>query len=297
MKTKNIVLGLMIISGSIFYTQSCTKDDEGTISATDLSLAQDEIYADAMFEEVDNLVTSEIITLDGNGYTASTLKSFTEDVCFTVTVDHPDSTHFPKVVKMDFDDGCSVVFNGDTITRKGQIIVTITDRWFKPGSKHIVTFKNFSMNGVKIEGTRTTTNLGLNEQNHLELGIELQNGKIVFNDTAFITREASHVREIIRKFNPRNDTILVTGTANGINVLGEVYTREITDALVLVHCEGYNWRWIISGGQIEISNSVRGNTTIDFNGSGCDGEVIVNKNGYRHTYNFKYNHRNNQSGH
>jgi hypothetical protein len=46
-----------------------------------------------------------------------------------------------------------------------------------------------------------------------------------------------------------------------------------------------------------MSNSVRGNTTIDYTGSGCDGTVIVNKNGYRHNYDFKYNHSKNKGGH
>jgi len=275
---------------------SCSKDDGGSMSDDDLSLAQDEAYADALFEEVDNMVSEELLLLDENGYTTDTKKSFAEDICFTVTVDHPDSTHFPKVITMDYGDGCAVVFNGDTIVRKGQIIVTLTGRWFTEGSQHIVVFNNFSINDVKIEGTRTRANLGFNAANHLELGTELQDGKITFNDSLFMTREASHVREIIRHMNPQNDTILVTGSANGINVLGQAYTRTITEPLVMVHCIQYKWRWVIVDGTVELTNSETGSTTIDYSGAGCDGEVIINKNGYRHNYDFKFNHRNHKSG-
>jgi hypothetical protein len=281
---------------SVLITQSCNKDDDNRLSDTDLSLAQDEAYADALYEEVDNLVATELTTLDGNGYSVATLKSTSVDVCYTVTVDHPDSTSFPKVVTLDYGNGCTIVFNGDTITRTGQIIVTITGRWFVEGSSHIVTFNNFHMNGVKIEGTRTSTNMGWNDQNHLELGIELKNGKVIFNDTVFMTRESNHTREIIRRLSPQNDTILVTGTANGINVLGQSYTRVITSPLVMVHCDAYKWRWVIADGMIELTNSETGITTIDYTGKGCDGEVIVNKNGYRHNYDFKYNHRNHKGG-
>jgi hypothetical protein len=298
MKTRNVLLGLMFVSASIvFFTQSCSKEDIGSISGTDLSLAQDETYADALFEEVDNFVSSEITTLDGNNYSTTTLKSGTESVCYSVTVDHPDSTSFPKIVTIDFGSGCSVVFNGDTITREGQINITVTNRWFIPGAQHIVTFNNYFMNGVKIEGTRTITNHGLNERNHPELSVELQNGKVIFNDTTIMTREASHIRELIRHKSPQNDTILVTGSANGINVMGDSYTREITEPLILVHCAEYQWRWVISGGKVEITNSARGNTTIDYTGSGCDGKVIVNKNGYKHNYEFKYKNHNHRGGH
>jgi len=292
MKTKIVLMGLMVFaSAALIFTSSCAKEEEGSISASDLSLAQDETYADALYEEVDNLVSDELATLDVSGYSTDAKKSFSDNVCYTVTVDHPDSTFFPKVVTMDFGDGCAVVFNGDTIVRTGQIIVTVTGRWFVEGSQHIVTFNDFYMNGIKIEGTRTRTNLGVNEQNHLELGIELENGKVIFNDTASMTREASHVREIIRSFNPQNDTILVTGSASGVNVLGQSYTREIIEPLVMVHCAQYRWRWVIADGMVELTNSETGSTTIDYNDSGCDGEVIVSKNGYRHNYDFKFNKR------
>lgn len=61
------------------------------------------------------------------------------------------------------------------------------------------------------------------------MGTELVGGKVIFNDTVMMTREASHVREIIRSANPLNDTIMVTGSANGVNVLG----RRIIHVILL----------------------------------------------------------------
>ncbi len=297
MRTKKVFLGLMILAVSgLLFTQSCSKEAVRTISATDILLAEDETYADALFEEVDNMVSSELTSLDAVAYSTSTLKSANFDVCRNITVDHPDSTRFPKIVTIDYGDGCTNVFNNDTITRAGKIIVTVSGRWNVEGSQHSVTFEDFYINGVKIEGTRITTNLGINERRHLELGIELEDGKVIFNDTGFISRESSHVREIIKRPNPQFDTIIVTGSANGVNVLGEEYTRTITDPLVLVHCAAFKLRWVISDGTVEITNSVRGNTTIEYNSDGCDGKVIINKNGYRHNYRFKYNHRNHKGG-
>ncbi len=298
MKAKKNILGLMLAAlTALFIVQSCSREDDGSISETDLALAQDEAYADAVYTEIDNMVVSEITTLDGNAYMPSGLKSTDdEEPCFSVTVDHPDSTHFPKVITLDYGDGCTIIFRDDTITRKGQIIITITDRWFMPGAEHIVTFNNFYFNDVKVEGTRTITNLGLNDEDNLEMGIVLAGGKIIFNDTTWMTREADHIREWIRYRTPQNDTVIITGSAHGINVLGQDYSRSITEPLVLVHCREYKWRWVIVDGTVEITNSVTGTSTIDYSAEGCDGTVIVNKNGYRHNYEFRYNHRHHKHG-
>lgn len=298
MKTKKRFLGFVIATAlAVFFQYSCSKEESGSISETDLALAQDEAYADALYEEVDNMVVDEITSLDGNAYSTVSLKSTSDDdQCFTVTVDHPDSTHFPKVVTLDYGEGCTVIFRDDTITRKGQIIITVTDRWFMPGAEHIVTFNDFYLNDVKIEGTRTITNLGFNDADNLEIGIKLEGGKIIFNDTTWMTRDAEHVREWIRDFPPQNDTLRITGSANGINVLGETYSRVITEPLVMVHCSEFKWRWVIVDGTVEITNSATGTTTIDYTADECDGTVIINKNGYRHNYEFKYNYHNHHKG-
>ncbi len=299
MKLNRSILGMMLVTlPALLFVYSCTKEDKGNLAGTDLSLAEDEAYADAVYNEVDNMVVSEVTSLDGSAYMSSMLKSTTdEEPCLKVTVDHPDSTHFPKVITLDYGEGCTRVFHDDTLTRKGQIIITITDRWFMTGAKNIVTFNNFYINDVKIEGTRTITNLGMNAKNHLELSIELTGGKITFADTAFMTRESSHVREWIRHFNPQNDTMLITGSAHGINVLGQEYNRVITDPLVLVHCQEFSWRWVIVAGTVEITNSVTGTSTIDYTADNCYGTVIVNKNGYHHNYVFRFNHRHHGGGH
>ena len=298
MKKKGILSAFMLaLVTALFILPSCSKEDDGMISETDLALAQDEAYADAVYTEIDNMVVAEITTLDGNAYLTSGLKStYDEEPCYSVTVDHPDSTRFPKVITIDYGDGCTVVFRDDTITRKGQIIITITDRWFMPGAENRVTFNDFYFNDIKVEGTRTITNLGINDDGNLEMGIVLEEGKIVFNDTTWMTREADHVREWIRSATPQNDTVIITGSAHGINVLGQEYSRNITEPLVLVHCWEYKWRWVIVDGTVEIINSVTGASTIDYSAEGCDGTVIVNKNGYRHNYEFKYNHRHHKHG-
>ncbi len=157
-----------------------------------------------------------------------------------------------------------------------------------------MTFNNFYFNGAKIEGTRTMTNNGLNEQNRLEIATHLENGKVTFGENAFMTRTASHVREWKRHQNPLNDTIFVTGSANGSNVLGETYNREITEPLVLVHCAGLQYRWAVASGKVSVTNSARGNMIIEHTGNECDGDVVIEKDGDQYKYQFRYRHNNNK---
>jgi hypothetical protein len=290
---KNLVLMLAVTVG-VLLIPSCSKDNSGNISSKDVTSAQDEIYADALYEEVDNTVVSNVSALSGTGFTTMNLKSATCDSndCMHITVDHPDSVSFPKVVTLDFGEGCTRIFKNDTIVFSGQIIVTLTNHWFMKGSQHIVTFNNFYINGVKLEGTRTITNLGLNDKNHLELGIVLTGGKVTFNDTAFLTRESNHVRELISSHNPMNDTVLITGSAHGINIQGEQYERIITTPLVLIRCKDVQWRWVIIKGTIQITNSVSGVSTIDYSSTGCEGSAVLNKDGFHFNMPFMYRHHN-----
>jgi hypothetical protein len=295
MKNKKSFLILMLSAAlGILLIPSCSKDNSGTISSKDVITAQDEIYADALYEEVDNTVVSNVSTLSGMGFSTMNMKSTLHDSsdCMQITVDHPDSVSFPKVVTLDFGEGCTRIFKDDTIVYKGQIIVTLTDHWFMKGSQHIVTFNNFYINDVKVEGTRTMTNMGFNDKNHFELGIALTEGKITFNDTAFLTRESNHVREWITGFRPLNDTILVTGSASGINIQGEHYERVITSPLALVRCKDVPWRWVIVKGTVQITNSETGISTIDYTGSGCESSVVLNKNGLHMNMPFMYRHHN-----
>jgi hypothetical protein len=293
MNTKKELIGMMIASAAVlFFVQSCSKEEAGSISQADVALAQDDTYAEALYEEVDNMVIDEVVSLDANAYDVSGLKSTgDEDPCFTVNIDFPDSTRFPKVITLDYGEGCTVVLRDDTITRKGQIIITLTDRWFVPGARHIVTFNNFSINDVAIQGTRTMTNEGLNDEGHLLISIKLEGGLIAFSSTEILTLEAEYQREWIRNRTPQLDTLIITGSANGVNVQGENFSRVITDPLVLVHCSEYRWRWVIVDGTVELTNSTTGVTIVEYSAEGCDGTVMINRNGYRHNYAFKYNNR------
>jgi hypothetical protein len=295
MKEKRSIYGFILLAFLAFLlTPSCTKEDKtGTLSETIIKSAQDEAYTDAVYTSVDNMAVSEITSLENIAYSnpLTTKAAKCDDdyfSCRTVTVDHPDSSSFPKVITVDYGDSCTYVFRDDTITLSGKMIITLTDHWFKKDAQLMVTFDNFYFNDNKIEGTRTITNMGLNEKLHFKLGIKLQGGKVTFADGSYMTREADHVREWAYHPGFYNDTLFITGTASGINALGQNYSRVITSPLVLVHCQEYVHQWVIVGGTVDVTNSATGTTTIDYSAEGCDGTVLIRKDGNLIDYAFKY---------
>lgn len=271
-----------------FY--ACSKEDDSIITPEDVTLAQDELYMDAVYTDVDNLVETNLSALDLNNYQPGSLKSTEDMPCVVITVDPADGITFPKVITIDYGEGCTIVFKNDTITYKGQIIITVTDRYYVPGAQRIITFNDFYSNGAKIEGTRTITNLGQNDDGNLEVQVTLANGKITFEDGTWATRTSSLLREWVREEDRLEDTLYITGSAFGINILGEEYIREITDPIMMIHCPDYNYRWVRVDGTVTITNSVKGVTTIDFGDGTCESALTLGKLGERYNLRFRYRH-------
>ncbi|MBN2348558.1 MAG: hypothetical protein JXJ22_06970 [Bacteroidales bacterium] len=294
MRTKKIeiiVWGVAIIFA--FFMTSCEKTDlVKSISESDTELATSEAFADVVYENVDQITNEVLINLDANSYSNTGLKSTDDNVCRVVTVDHPDTTWFPKVITIDYGDGCTTIINHDTITIKGIIQITITGRYFVEGSQRIVELIDYYVNDVKIEGTRTITNLGLNDNGNLELQTELTNGKIIVNDTLFMTREALYTRECIfgDSFDMADDEFYITGGAQGINFFGEQYARTITNPLHKTSCLFFVSGTIVS--EVEGQSAV----TLDYGDGECDNIATLTKDGETIEiilgYHYRLRHRN-----
>jgi hypothetical protein len=290
MKTMNFSVSAMFTIVTVLLFSSCTdrglNGDEVLLSTTDLELAQDEAMADAIFEETDAIAETEVVALE-ESFSGLTSKSATDEiVCEIISVDHPDSVSFPKIITIDYGDGCTTIFKDDTITRSGKIIVTLTQRAFIAGSQRIITFENYFVNGVKIEGVRTVTFAGLNENSLLQYNITLEGGKLTYNDTLYCTRNSEHTREWYRGQTPLYDTVYVSGISSGINVLGENYSRSITEKLKLGQCEDFRRYWVILDGVV-VTTIGDTETIIDYSNGGCDGTVTVIRGNENHELKFR----------
>jgi len=141
-----------------------------------------------------------------------------------------------------------------------------------------MTFEDFFVNEMQVEGVLTNTFVGLNENDYLELNMLLEGGKLTFADeegnTLEYTRDADFTKQWARERRPAEDSVFVDGSMWGVNAEGSDYSREIIETLVLVHCPGYGRRWVIVDGQVE--STVDGVSTLtDYSEGGCDGIANV----------------------
>ena len=299
MKRKNLVLSIVIMGVAGIFFMACEKSDTpvNTLTPEDIVLAQDDAAADDIYSEIDAAVLEKVTDLENSNYQVLTEKSGTDDYsCLTVTVDYPDSTRFPKIITLDYGDGCTVYYPNDTVTKKGKVIITLTDRCFVIGSQHIVTFDDFYVNDTKVEGTLTSTYNGVNSNDLFEYSIQLEGGKLIYYDESAgtsleYTRDADLIREWYRASVPAEDSMYLSGSMWGVNVLDENYTCTITDKLTLAHCTNYGRRWVIVDGQIVCVTGDE-EQIIDYSDGGCDGTALVIGDGERYRIRIRELHRN-----
>jgi hypothetical protein len=219
---------LMFAAFAIFTFTSCNKQSD--IDQAGVDMANDDAVSDAIFEDVFNTVDHADIILDSyqkGGYT----KSAEADSCPLVTIDHPDDAVWPKTITIDFGTLCTGLYDN---TRSGKILIVVTGPRLHPGTTRTVTFDNYHVNGIKVEGTKVIENLGYNNNQNMVFSATLTDGKLTLEDGRTIERSFSHEREWIAGLLTRNiwdDECLITGTANGVTLKGKSYSNTIITAL------------------------------------------------------------------
>jgi hypothetical protein len=277
-KIRVVLIAILIASGISFM--SCRKNDNlrGDNPLNSLQNNYSEQYdaiADNMYAGIGASVESEVMMLNLNSFQNLSMKSANcEFACRIVTIDHPDTLNYPKIITIDYGTGCSVVFRDDTITRAGKIVITTTDKFYIPGSQHIVTFNNYRENNILVEGTFKTSFIGLDSNRYLEFSDTLVGGKLTINDTDTYTRNSVMNFQWYRAPDPFNDTVFISGSMNGINTNGENYSSQVVKKLKLVRCHELLHRWVIVDGQVVMI--VGGNeSTFNYTNTGCIGNANI----------------------
>jgi hypothetical protein len=258
----------------LFLFISCEKNDE-KISSQNIEMADDDAVVTLMFDQAFTEADMALEQLEYNWKNPSGLKSVL-DTCPIIYVDHNDSIYWPKTVTIDFgSEGCEGPFGN---IRKGTITIVVTDRYLKPGTVRTVTFNDFYINNFKIEGTKTVTNEGRNEDDFMYFSVELTGGKVTTPAGKEITHEFSRTRTWIEgELTPRwrwDDKYIIAGEATGINRYGILYTRTITTPLIVaISC-----RWIMSG-IIEIQPEGHSLIILDYGNGECDDVATITVNG------------------
>jgi len=265
MKTKKLLLYLIgSITIAAFILISCEKENTSTISDEVLQVSEDDALATTIFDDVYEDAENALTSLQ--------LKSTDVMICRSVDYVWKDDT---LIVTITYDGDCLYEFNNNPHWKSGKIIIKRTGgRYYEAGSTRIITFEDYYVDSVKIEGTKTIVSQGYNaDSTSITFDLTLEGGKLTFPDGTFMTRDAQTTQVMYLNENGSVDHYLINGTATGINIFGEAYTRTLIDLWIEPGCP------FILRGTVIIEIEGQDPITLDYGDGTCDALAAVTRNG------------------
>jgi hypothetical protein len=269
----------IMLMASVALISSC--NDEDRLTMQDTQDITEETLTDTFFQDIDDLsgvaVSSPSDTEYNGGRMASTItiqddrfqcQGIIVTLNSTGTIDNPQGT-----ISIDFGAGCADLRGN---IRKGKLNIAYNGKRFMPGSTVTTTTDNYYINGVKLEGTRTSTNVQNSNAEAPKFTVTLVNGKATFEDQTVATRESEITWSWIRAANPSQDQLVIeSGSwAEGVTRYGRSYEVSVLDDLLyrrgcFMAVDGVK-KYIIDGSKEVI---------IDYGTGDCDQSVLVTVNG------------------
>jgi hypothetical protein len=271
---------------------SCSEDGVSGFSENlSTTTVMETINSIAFEEDIDELV-SESMNLNSNASSARSAdttadkgpKKFMGDKygdCATVVEDEENNT---KTIT--FSEDCE---GKRGQTRSGTMIVTYSETQGEAGSFRQVTYDDFYLNGVKIEGTRRTEIISIDENGSKTMRTSMTDGKMIYEDGTFKTKNS----EMTRYTHVENDEkqySSLTGSKSAVSTEGVSFSMQITTPIKFVYnCDDLGFR---KRGKIPVEGikvSIDGDQTIttDFGDGTCDTLVEVTKDGEVETVDLK----------
>jgi hypothetical protein len=139
-----------------------------------------------------------------------------------------------------------------------------------------MTPENYTINDIKLEGIRTSTNIQGSTNDAPKFRVVLENGKAFFPDGSFAERESDITWQWIRATNPTDDYLMIdqVSTASGNTRGGRSYAVSLVEGLKYkrfcgIAVDGIK-KYVIDG-EKEI--------VIDYGDGTCDKNVVITVNG------------------
>lgn len=265
--TKSLVLAAAF---ALTFT-GCKKDDsEPSANAEQTTAVDNQLADDITTDELDqfnmvfqaqmpkNVASTRAVEATATGDSRTTSG--------TVTI---VGEGFPKTITIDFGTEGQTV-NG--ITRKGKIIGVLTNYWWIAGAQLTVTTQDFSLNDVKITGTKVFTSKGYNETtNSYSYTVKVDRAKINSENETFVWNAERTITYYTKgTITALDDYFTVSGTTSGTNRAGDSFTTTITKELNKPVIS----RWFVSG-IIEHKIGSRPVATLDYGNGTIDSKATV----------------------
>lgn len=266
------VTALAIGAITIFF--ACKKEDKaGADEKRDtqtMAAAQKEIEINAVYEDAFGVVLDANSFESGlNGEARKAPPAATTARCRgEISFDPVDHLTFPKTVTLDFGTaGCSDA-NGPT--RKGKIIIVVDKLFFEPGAKAVVTFENYSVNDIKVEGTQTLINRSGTDG--FGYSYTVAGGKLTYPDGKVYlyegTRSLAQKEGADTKFDVDDDVYELTGNATLKDSLVTATVKIDTPLVRQLFCP------YVSKGVLTVTANGHA-AKVDYGTSGCDDKAML----------------------
>ena len=192
-----------------------------------------------------------------------------------------DTTGSVKTVTVDY--GSSNCDCNDGKTRRGKIVTAFTGPYHAQGTIITHTPVDYYVNDIKIEGTKTVENMGLNTTGQPYFNVQID-GVATLTTGETMTYTSTRVRTWTAGFNTLlnrfDDEYDITGTASGVFSSGGSYAANITAPVhIKVGC-GFP-----VSGTMEITPQSHPVRVLDYGTGTCDATFTVTVNGHTYTFN------------
>lgn len=268
----------VLIAAFMFTLAACNQDETPDFSPEDTEDASLDAIEDAYFDDADDLVGEAFANTE-----SSSGKTATDErlICATITYEGDGAS---GTLRIDFGDGCADPRGN---IRTGAILVTHNGAWDVAGSSWSITFEDYTINDIAIEGLRTVTVLSYTQELSV-LDVVLVGGQVTWPDGRVATREVNRRREHERNENNLLDRLIIYGTAQGTFRNGRGYSIEILEPLVYSReCAAEGVLIPVSG--VKFIKHGNRELTVDYGDGTCDNFVtLTNKNGRTVRYEVKH---------
>jgi hypothetical protein len=263
----SILLSLLILTG-------CQKEEElnKDFDRQSSELFSTEEMLENAFEVVESLTFSGLMYATEHG---GRVAQDAELACANISL---STTQKPAgKVTIDFGSGCTGV---DGKTRKGKVIVHYSGNWLVKGTVVTTTLEGFSINGVKVEGTRTLTNKNYNiDSKVIQYEVNIADGKIIWPNGAYATRTVHRLHDLKFEASMAQSTLCITGTASGVTEGGVAYATEITEPLIFKSaCKELDNYYFPVTGKKTVTLPAKPNTNpvlVDYGSGDCDAQFTI----------------------
>ena len=254
---KTFFLLLTLCATALTYV-SCGSDGDDIVNQADTSAISASVVIDAV-NEIDVHTGLQVIADNSTAKPSETGPT----ACATTTVEKTTEEDYPKVFTVDYGTGCTI----NQITRKGKLKITLTGPVFNTGSKMTIERMDYSLNGMKLEGTieyvNTTTEQTVPKWNRKVTNGKLTDllGRVYTNSGNHTTKQTEGVATLTLTDNVYEIT---EGTHTVTSDNGGILTFTVQETLIKKYsCD------FISKGKLKVQGGYL-NGVIDYGNNDCD---------------------------